>query len=244
MAPAEEAIVSSDVKPASGVHDLGGEPGWGPAPVPDPDEPVFPHRWEARAFAIALLSMRMSGTNLDAFRHAQSRLDREHYFEDGYYGRWLYGAENLLYDSSIIAPGTVEARAANLADRQAGGSGDVAVEPPPPEPSKPDYAPTAAGSIRAVDAAPAFEVGQRVRARSTEPSGHTRLPRYVMGHEGTVVIAEPAQVLPDSHAHFQGEQAQWVYTVRFDSHELFGPDAERFDLNIDLYEDYLEVVAS
>jgi nitrile hydratase len=231
----------SDVKPASGVHDLGGAPGWGPAPVPEPDEPVFPHRWEARAFALALLSMRMSGTNLDAFRHAQSRLDRARYFDDGYYGRWLYAAENLLYDSSIIAPGTVEARAANLADRRAGGSGEGVVEPPAPDPKKPDYAPTAAGSLRAVDAAPAFVVGQRVRAKAADPAGHTRLPRYVMGHAGTVVIVGPAHVLPDSHAHFQGERAQWVYTVRFDSRVLFGPDAERFDLNIDLYEEYLEV---
>jgi nitrile hydratase subunit beta len=242
LSRAEEAIVSN-IEPATGVHDLGGGEGWGPAPVPQPDEPVFPHRWEARAFAIALLSMRMSGTNLDAFRHAQSRLDRVDYFDDGYYGRWLHAAENLLYDSSIIAPGTVEARAANLADRRGGGSGAVAEEPPPPQPNKPDYAPTAAGSIRTVEAAPAFAVGQRVRAKTMDPPGHTRLPRYVMGREGTVVIVEPAQVLPDSHAHFQGERAQWVYTVRFDSHELFGADAERFELNIDLYEDYLEVAA-
>jgi nitrile hydratase subunit beta len=226
----------SDVQPATGVHDLGGKEGWGPAPVPEPDEPVFAHRWEARAFALALLSMRLSGTNLDAFRHAMNRLDRADYFDDGYYGRWLHAAENLLQDSSIIAPGTVEARAAKLS-----GSGGSVAEPPPPEPNKPDYAPTAAGSIRKVEAAPAFGVGQRVRAKTVDPPGHTRLCRYVMGHQGTVVAVQPAQVLPDSHAHFQGERAQQVYTVRFGSGELFGPGAERFDLNIDLYEDYLEV---
>jgi hypothetical protein len=33
-----------------------------------------------------------------------------------------------------------------------------------------------------------------------------------------------------------------VYTVRFDSRELFGPRAESFGLNIDLYEDYLEAL--
>jgi nitrile hydratase subunit beta len=79
-----------------------------------------------------------------------------------------------------------------------------------------------------------------VRARVTDPAGHTRLPRYVMGHSGTVAIVNPAQLLPDTHAHFQGENAQWVYAVTFDSRELFGPDAERFDLTIDLYDDYLE----
>jgi nitrile hydratase subunit beta len=226
----------SDVQPASGVHDLGGTQGWGKAPVPRPDEPVFEHPWEARAFGIAMLSMRMSGTNLDAFRHSMSRLDRTDYFDDGYYGRWLHGAENLLYDSSIITPGTIEARAANRA-------GDHVEEPPAPSPSKPDYAPTAAGSLRKVDTAPRFAAGQRVRARRFDPPGHTRLPRYVMGHSGTVVTVEPAQVLPDSHAHFQGEKPQHVYTVRFDSRELFGADAERFSMNVDLYEDYLEAAS-
>jgi nitrile hydratase beta subunit len=223
----------SDIEPASGIHDMGATAGWGHASVPDPDEPPFEEPWEARAFAMAVLSMRMSGTNLDAFRHAQNRQGRTDYIDDGYYGRWLHAAENLLYDSSVIAPGTVEARAANLA----GGRVD---EPPAPEPNKPDYKPTAAGSIRTIESPHKFSVGQRIRARRFEPPGHTRLPRYVMGHLGTVVAERPAQVLPDTHAHFQGENAQWVYTVRFDSGELFGPDAERFDLNIDLYEDYLE----
>jgi nitrile hydratase len=182
---------------------------------------------------MAVLSMRMSGTNLDAFRHALSRLGRADYIDDGYYGRWLHAAENLLYDSHIIAPGTVEARAANM-------SGGHVEEPPAPEPQRPDYKPTAAGSVRSIDDPQRFGVGQRVRAVRLQPLGHTRLPRYVMGHVGTVVAPRPAQVLPDTHAHFGGENAQWVYTVRFDSEELFGRGAERFTLNIDLYEQYLE----
>jgi nitrile hydratase subunit beta len=226
----------SKVEPASGIHDMGGTEGWGRAPVPARDEPVFAEPWEARAFALALLSMRVSGTNLNAFRHAMDRLDRPDYLDDGYYGRWLHGAENLLYDSAIIAPGAVEARAARLAGREVD-------EPPAPQPAKPDYQPTAAGSIRSIDTPPEYATGQRVRAKTFDPPGHTRLPRYVMGHEGVVVAVQPPHVLPDTHAHFQGENAQWVYTVRFDSGELFGPGAERFDLNIELYEDYLEASA-
>jgi nitrile hydratase len=223
----------TEVQSATGVHDLGGQPSWGPVAPPDPDEKVFKEEWEARAFALALLSMRLSGTNLDAFRHAMNRLGPAEYFEDGYYGRWLHGAENLLKDSRIIDPGAVDARAANLA-------GGAVEEPPAPEPAKPDYAPTAGGSLRPVETPPRFAVGDRVRARQTEPAGHTRLPRYVMGHAGTVAIVNPAQLLPDTHAHFQGENPQWVYAVTFDSRELFGPDAEQFDLTIDLYDDYLE----
>jgi nitrile hydratase beta subunit len=222
------------VQPASGFHDMGGTDGWGRVPVPEGDEPVFKERWQARAFAIAMNTTRLSGTNIDAFRHAVDRLDRHDYLEDGgYYGRWLHGAETLLHDSSIIAPGAVEARAANL-------SGGAVEEPPAPEPDRPDYTPSAPGSMRTIEAPQRYRVGDRVRARAFEPAGHTRLPRYVMGHEGTVVIVEPAQVLPDTNAHFQGEHPQWVYTVRFDSGELFGAGAERFSLNIDLYESYLE----
>ncbi|MFB0944256.1 MAG: nitrile hydratase subunit beta, partial [Candidatus Nanopelagicales bacterium] len=135
----------TEIQPASGVADMGGDSGWGQAPIIDPDEAVFPEKWEGRAFALALLSMRLSGSNLDAFRHAMNRLDRERYIDDGYYGRWLYGAENLLLDSAIIAPGAVEARAANIA------GGDVD-EQPAPESTKPDSSPTAAGSIRELEA--------------------------------------------------------------------------------------------
>lgn len=224
------------IQPASGIADMGGTDGWGPAPAIDPNEAVFKEEWEARAFAMALLSMRISGTNLDAFRHAMNRLDRHHYLDFGYYGRWLFGAENLLMDSNIIAPGTVEARAINMA-------GGHVEEPPAPEPHRPDYVPTAGGSIRQIDAPQKFAAGQRVRAKVMAAPGHTRLQKYTQGHVGTVAIVEPAQVLPDTHAHFISENAQWVYTVSFESRELFGTDSEQFTLNTDLYEDYLEAAS-
>jgi nitrile hydratase len=50
----------------------------------------------------------------------------------------------------------------------------------------------------------------------------------------------PAQVLPDTHAHFRGENAQHVYAVEFDSTTLWGPGSEPFALTISLYESYLE----
>ena len=44
-------------------------------------------------------------------------------------------------------------------------------------------------------------------------------------------------------ATFEGENAQHLYSVRFDSHELWGPDAEDFRLNIDLWESHLEAAS-
>jgi nitrile hydratase len=175
----------------------------------------------------------VSGQNLDAFRHALERLDRSAYLDDGYYGRWLNAAELMLADSAILAPGAIDARARKL-------RGEDVEEPSVPEPNKPDYAPTAAGSLRTVDVDPAFTVGDRVRTRDTSPAGHTRLPRYVRGHTGVVEIVQPAALLPDTHAHFQGENAQHVYSVRFESRELWGADAEPFALTIEMFESYLE----
>jgi nitrile hydratase beta subunit len=215
------------------IADIGGMQGLGSVRLTPPDDPPFHEQWERRTFAMALLAMRTSGTNLDSFRHALNRQHPLDYLGDGYYGRWLRCAENLLTDSSIIAPGAVEARARRL-------QGEDVEEPPVPEPNKPDYKPTAAGSIRQIDTPPRFSVGDRVRARDLHPLGHTRLARYVRGRPGTVEIVQPAQVLPDTHAHFIAENAQHVYNVSFDSHDLWGPEAESFDMRVDLYEDYLE----
>ncbi|MGI9001562.1 MAG: nitrile hydratase subunit beta [Pseudonocardia sp.] len=217
-----------------GISDMGGTEGWGPVTAPTRDEPPFAEPWEGRAFALTLLTMgRVSGRNLDAFRHALERLDRADYLDDGYYGRWLNAAELMLTDSAILAPGAIDARARTI-------TGEAVEEPPVPEPRKPDYAPTAAGSLRTVAEAPAFAVGDTVRARSTPSEGHTKLPRYVRGHTGVVEVVQPAHLLPDTHAHFQGENPQYVYSVRFDSHELWGESAEDFALTVELYESYLE----
>ncbi|MER6068020.1 nitrile hydratase subunit beta [Streptomyces sp. NPDC001817] len=219
-----------------GIADMGGTPGWGPMHPPRRDEPVFAEPWESRAFALAILSNRVSGGNLDSFRHALERLDRAHYIDDGYYGRWLNAGELRLLDSAVLARGAVDARARNL-------RGEHVEEPPIPEPAKPDYTPTAEGTLRSVDTSPAFAVGERVRAKDVSSSGHTRLPRYVRGHVGAIDIVQPAGVLPDTNAHFMGENPQYVYSVRFDSRELWGPDAEPFTVTVDLYESYLETTA-
>lgn len=215
------------------IADMGGTRGWGPAQPPRGDEPVFGETWQGRVFAVALLSVRVSGQNIDAFRHALERLDRTAYLGDGYFGRWLNAAELLLTDSAILAPGAINARARNL-------SGGDTEEPPAPEPALPDYSPAGPGSLRTVDTAPAFAAGGRVRAKDFSPPGHTRLPGYVRGHTGVVELIQPAAVLPDSNAHFQGESPQFVYSVRFDSRELWGAGAEPFAVTAELYESYLE----
>ena len=58
-----------------GIADMGGTEGWGLTHPPRVDEPVFQEPWEGRAFALTLLSLQLAGWNVDAFRHAEERLD-------------------------------------------------------------------------------------------------------------------------------------------------------------------------
>lgn len=215
-----------------GIHDMGGMQGFGSVAI-EPDEPVFHEKWHSRAFALGLMSIGLSGTNLDAFRHALERLHPYDYLAHGYYGRWVACAETLLTDSGVLAPGAVEARARKL-------MGEQVDEPTDPEPNKPVYERGGAGSLRPVDDPPAFSAGDRVRARDLRPSGHTRLPGYVRGRTGTVAALRPSALLPDTNAHFEGENPEHVYTVEFDSTELWGDGAEPAALLIDLFESYLE----
>ena len=172
-------------------------------------------------------------TNLDAFRHGLERLHPHEYLGDGYYGRWLACAETLLVDSGVLPPGAVEARARSL-------MGESVEEPADVEANKPVYERGGPGSLRQIDDPPAFSAGDRVRAKDMRKDGHTRLPAYVRGRCGTVHALRPSALLPDTNAHFAGENAQHVYTVEFDSSELWGPGAEAAKLRIDLFESYLE----
>lgn len=215
------------------VHDMGGRSRFfGPLPPIDPDEKAFPHEWEGKAFALALLANRVSGANLHAFRHAIERVPEPEYLS-GYYQRWLASAEILLLDSGILAPGAVEARARRL-------RGEDVEEPPAPGPHKPDMPSGGGGNLRTVEQPPAFAVGDPVRTRSEMRAPHTRLPAYARGKTGTVIAVGPGHVFPDTAAYFIGEYPQHVYTVEFSSRELWGTDAEPATVTLDCFESYLK----
>jgi hypothetical protein len=90
-----------------------------------------------------------------------------------------------------------------------------------------------------------FAVGDRVRARNLHPQGHTRLPRYVRGHVGTVTLVHGATCSPTAMprprpAPFD-DRPEWLYTVVFDGRDLWGPQAEPgTSVSVDAWEPYLE----
>jgi nitrile hydratase len=74
------------------------------------------------------------------------------------------------------------------------------------------------------------------------PATHTRLPRYVRGHAGTIVLVHGCHVFPDSRAHDGDEDPpEWLYTVSFEARELWGPEGDpTATISVDAFEPYLE----
>ena len=219
----------------NGVHDMGGMHGFGPV-EPEPDEPVFHADWERRAFAMTLAMGATGEWNLDASRFAREDWAPADYLARTYYEMWLAGLERLLAERALVTPEEVAAGHAIEAPRDlertlaADGAAKML---------------RSGGPTNREPQAPAmFGEGDRVRTRNLNPPTHTRLPRYVRGHVGTVVLVHGAHVYPDVHATGGGEDPQWLYTVRFDGRDLWGPDADpTVSVSFDAFEPYLEPAA-
>ena len=213
---------------------MGGAHGFG-AVVAEPDEPVFHAEWERRAFALTLAMGATGEWNIDASRFAREDMAPAAYLSRSYYEIWLAGLERLLAERGLVAPDEVAAgrslRAARPV-RRILAAADVEGTLRRGDPSN-----------REGPALARFGPGDRVRARTMNPATHTRLPRYVRGHVGTVTHMHGCHVFPDANAHGRGSDPQWVYTVCFDARELWGAEADpTVTVSTDAFEPYLEPV--
>lgn len=86
-----------------------------------------------------------------------------------------------------------------------------------------------------------FEVGQRVRTRTNNPDGHTRIPVYLRGRRGRIEAIPGRFLFSDAEAKGIRGVRELLYTVAFSATELWGADADPTQtLAADLYESYLE----
>lgn len=211
--------------------DLGGQVGCG-AVVPEAEGEHFHAAWEPRALALTLAVGATGAWNIDMSRAARETLPN--YAELSYYEIWLAGLQRLLAERGLLLPDEIvagQALHAALPVKRVLRAGDVASA-------------LAAGSptLRPSAAVPRFSVGQRVRTRSEPVAHHTRLPGYARGKVGVVERLHGAHVFADAHAQGFGEQAQWLYTVAFDSAALWGDDAAQpVTVSVDAWDAYLEL---
>jgi|SRR5579884_780499 len=214
------------------VHDMGGMMNMGPIEV-EQNEPVFHHRWEARSYALNRAMAAWHKWNIDAARYERELIPPADYLRMSYYESWIVRLEQLLIKSRLVT--AEEIAAGKPAANSAKATPPLRAE---------DVGPAIRQGTpfdRNTPAAPRFLKNQQVRARNLNPTGHTRLPRYVRGKSGTIVRDHGVFVFPDTHAHFLGEQPQYLYSVRFAARELWGPQARAHDsVYLDLWEDYLE----
>ena len=100
-----------------------------------------------------------------------------------------------------------------------------------------------AGRNYRVDAAvPAgFVVGAHVVARNINPTGATRLPRYVRGKRGVIDRDHGVFVFPDANAAGHGtEAAASVQRAILRSRAVGQQTGAKDSVCLDLWEDYLE----
>lgn len=219
----------------NGGHDLGGMHGLGPIdPEPENEEPVFHAEWEKRVFALTLASGFVGKWNIDASRHARERQHPADYIRNTYFENWLQGLETLLIDSGLVT-------ANEIAAGKASGGKNQPQELRVLKADQVEKTLTKGGpSIMAVDHGPAFKVGDNVRVRNINPTGHTRAPRYTRGRVGVVAIHHGAHIFPDKNAHGTKE-GQHLYSVRFEARELWGADTTSRDaVHVDLWDEHLE----
>lgn len=214
------------------IHDLGGMHGFGAIDA-ERDEPPFHETWEGRAAGLLEVMTYPPGFTIDRFRYLRETLRPDLYLTQTYYEQWVYVAEQTLLESGMISPAELaRGKPAPNSPRRTDALRAEAVW---------DFLHDHTPGSRELDEAPRFAAGQRVRARNTQPSGHTRLPRYARGKCGMVVSHHGGHVLPDARAHGKGDAPQHLYTVRFTARELWGESANARDsVHLDLWESYLE----
>lgn len=222
------------------VHDLGGTDGMGPI-EPEEEEPYFHHDWEADVFGLLPVTMGQEMYNIDEFRHAIERMDPVHYLDSSYYEHWLSAMEMLLVKKGILTEDELQEKLTTV---------EAETEASVPEREDPELTEALLGlvesgaSTKREPVEPTFDVGDRVEVKNIHPEGHTRCPEYVRRTQGEISEIRGTFVLPDTNAHGEGENAEPVYSVRFDNSELWGEEFADTNeqLYIDLWESYLEPI--
>ena len=220
----------------NGVHDMGGQQGFGPVLIEEA-EPLFHADWESRAMAMTVAMGASGQWNIDLSRSARESLPPDIYLSSSYYEIWVRALKKLMLERHMVTAAELETGQMitppiNVSKVLTRDSVDAALKAGSP-------------TERLIDQPALFKVGQKVRALNMHPQGHTRLPRYVRGHVGTIVSLHGGHVMPDQHTlralppfHVSVE---WLYTVVFEGPTLWGSDSDpTLEVTVDAWQSYLE----
>lgn len=239
----------------NGVHDMGGMHGFGSV---DTDATRSFHAdWERRVLGIDKLLQYQSVYGLDEKRAEIERIAPARYLSSGYYERWLLAIARLLEKEGLLAEDELERHvgddidgsipdddADTEADATVVGDAESGFDLVDPGADLLDLAREGFESPSSYDRPggdPAFDVGDAVTVRNIHPEHHTRCPRYVRRASGEIASVRGMHVFPDANA--RGiERAEPLYSVRFETTELWGTDNRSDAVYVDLWEPYLEPI--
>ena len=224
----------------NGIHDMGGMHGFGPVEREE-NEPVFHDEWEGRVYAINRQLRQFLVTDAGGFRYAIERIPPTTYLASTYYEKWLMAVESLLIENGVLTAEELDSKMAFYEEN-----------PQAEVPRRVDPKRTAEVMSRIltrqplhkeIGVKPKFKIGDAVRARSFNPHGHTRLPRYIRGKEGEIALYHGVHDFEDTVVPGTEAKPQPVYAVSFDAAEVWGDSAESNQrIYIDMWESYLEPV--
>lgn len=224
----------------NGVHDLGGTDGLGPVEVPD-EEPVFQAEWEKAAFAMFSMCFRAGFFGVDEFRHGIELMPPARYLDAPYYEHWVHTVEHFGAAKGMLDLTELDRRTQYYLEHP---------DEPLPQRDDPDLiafieavVPAGAPANRPTDKPARFKVGDRVTVKTDSPLGHTRRARYIRGRTGEIVMAHGSFIYPDTAGNGRGEDPEHVYTVRFTSQELWGPETgdPHGVVYFDVWDPYIEL---
>ena len=215
----------------NGPHDLGGAHGFGPV-EPENDEPVFHADWERRAFALVMALGYSGAWHIDTSRHARERTPPAVYLASSYYEIWFAGLKLLLVEHGLVTEAEIDAGKSLAPPAQLTAA---------PAEGLVEKLMASSSYERAASAPARFKAGDQIRARLMNPSGHTRLPRYIRGRAGRVAAIRGCHVFPDSHSGTDADDPHWLYSIAFAAEDVWGPQGRAGDeIRLDLWEPYLE----
>ena len=88
----------------NGVHDMGGQQGFGPVLLEE-KEPLFHAPWESRAMAITVAMGASGQWNIDLSRAARESLPPAIYLSSSYYEIWIRALEKLMLERGMVTRG-------------------------------------------------------------------------------------------------------------------------------------------
>ncbi len=217
----------------NGAADLGGMMGFG-AISHDNNEPHYHAKWQERSMTLTVAMGATGSWNIDQSRCARESLPPGEYLSSSYYRIWYRGLTRLMLARQMVTQeellsGKMKAPPVKIKNKLLAQNVAATLAKGGPVDREPTSEPT-------------FKRGDKIRAININPTGHTRLPRYVRGKTGTICRVHGFHVFPDKNALAEGECPAWLYQVQFTARELWGEEASPIDLvNVDMWEPYLEI---